>query len=37
MTGDTATVALESATNVPEEAKDFVVNWLHERYGVKLK
>jgi hypothetical protein len=37
MTGDTAAGALRSATSVPEEAKAFVVNWLNERYGVKLK
>jgi len=37
MTGDTATKALNSATNVPAEAKAFVINWLKERYGVKLK
>ena len=37
MTGDEASVALDSATKVPEEAKAFVVNWLGERYGVSLK
>jgi hypothetical protein len=37
MTGDMATGALNSATSVPEEAKAFVVNWLQDRYGVKLK
>ncbi len=37
MTGDTAKKALNSATNVPAEAKAFVINWLKERYGVKLK
>jgi len=37
MTGDMAVGALNSATSVPEEAKAFVVNWLGERYGVKLK
>ncbi len=37
MTGDEAQVALQSATAVPAEAKDFVVNWLGERYGVTLE
>ena len=37
MTGDMAAGALNSATSVPEEAKAFVVNWLQDRYGVKLK
>lgn len=37
MTGAEAQVALESATAVPAEAKDFVVNWLSERYGVTLE
>ncbi len=37
MTGDMATGALNSATNVPAEAKAFVLNWLKERYGVTLK
>ncbi|MEM8663128.1 MAG: tricarboxylate transporter [Pseudomonadota bacterium] len=36
MTGAEATGALKSATEVPEEAKAFVVNWLEERYGVSL-
>ena len=36
MTGDEAVGALGSATNVPDEAKDFVTNWLSERYGVTL-
>ena len=37
MTGEMATATLKSATNVPEEAKAFVVKWLHDRYGVTLK
>ncbi|MEX0311811.1 MAG: tricarboxylate transporter [Tateyamaria sp.] len=36
MTGDEAAGALASATEVPDAAKDFVVNWLSERYGVTL-
>ncbi|MBY5935164.1 tricarboxylate transporter [Tateyamaria omphalii] len=36
MTGAEAQGALESGTNVPQEAKDFVVGWLEERYGVTL-
>ena len=36
MTGAAATGALSSATNVPQEAKDFVTGWLADRYGVKL-
>ncbi len=37
LTGDAAQTALESATVVPEEASDFVINWLGERYGVVLQ
>lgn len=37
MTGEAATAALASATQVPEEAKTSIVNWLQERYGVSLK
>lgn len=37
MTGDEAKTAFGTATQVPAEAKAFVVNWLNERYGVKLK
>ncbi len=37
MTGEKAATALASATVVPAEAKDFVVNWLQEKYGVSLK
>ncbi|WP_298299219.1 tricarboxylate transporter [uncultured Litoreibacter sp.] len=37
MTGDKAQTALASATQVPEEAKAFVVNWLQDKYGVSLK
>ena len=36
MTGAEATGALNSATDVPEAAKSFVVNWLQDRYGVSL-
>ncbi len=36
MTGDEATGALASATKVPDSAKEFVVDWLLERYGVSL-
>ncbi len=36
MTGAEATGALGSATEVPDAAKDFVVNWLSDRYGVTL-
>ena len=36
MTGDAATGALDSATNVPDSAKGYVTNWLSERYGVSL-
>ncbi len=36
MTGSEATGALQSATNVPQAAKDFVVKWLKDRYGVSL-
>ena len=36
MTGAEAQGALESGTNVPAAAKDFVVGWLEERYGVTL-
>ncbi len=36
MTGGEATGALGSATQVPDAAKSFVVDWLKERYGVTL-
>ncbi len=36
MTGDEATGAMGSATEVPDSAKSFVVDWLKERYGVDL-
>ncbi|MDJ0627740.1 MAG: tricarboxylate transporter [Rhodobacter sp.] len=36
MTGDEAAGALQSATQVPESAKAFVVGWLKDRYGVSL-
>ncbi|MEM9426597.1 MAG: tricarboxylate transporter [Pseudomonadota bacterium] len=37
MTGDAAKGAMESATIVPQEARDFVTGWLKERYGVDLQ
>lgn len=37
ITGDGAAEALDSATNVPDEAKAYVVDWLQERYDVSLK
>ena len=37
LTGAAAQTALESATDVPQEAKNFVINWLSERYGVVLQ
>lgn len=37
MTGAKAKAALESGTVVPQAAKDFVINWLQERYGVSIK
>ena len=36
MTGNEASVALASATQVPEVAKSFVIGWLKDRYGVSL-
>ena len=36
MTGAEAAGALSSATEVPDEAKALVVNWLQDRYGVSL-
>ena len=36
MTGEAAKGALNSATAVPTEAKEFVVGWLKDRYGVSL-
>ncbi len=36
MTGSEAFGALKSATEVPDAAKAFVVNWLSDRYGVTL-
>lgn len=35
--GEGAQTALGTATNVPDEAKAFVVTWLKEAYGVELK
>ena len=37
LTGAAAQTALTSATDVPQEAKDFVINWLSDRYGVVLQ
>ena len=37
MTGAAAQTALESATDVPQAAKDFIINWLSDRYGVVLQ
>ena len=36
MTGKEARIALKKAIRVNPKAKAFVVNWLEERYGVKL-
>jgi hypothetical protein len=36
MTGAAAKKAMDSATQVSPEAKEFVVNWLQEKYGVSL-
>ena len=35
--GEGAAKALEQATSVPQSAKDYVINWLKESYGVELK
>ena len=37
MTGAEAEAALRSGTEVPQAAKDFVVGWLEDRYGVTLR
>jgi len=37
MTGKAAQTALKSGTAVPQEARDFVISWLSDRYGVVLK
>ena len=37
MTGAAAQTALDSATVVEDSARDFVINWLSERYGVVLE
>ena len=37
LTGPAAQTALDSATVVTQEAKDFVISWLSERYGVVLQ
>lgn len=36
MTGGEAQAALVSATAVPQGARDFVIGWLKDRYGVSL-
>ena len=36
MTGAGAAAAFNLGTQVPDEARDFVINWLQERYGVSL-
>ena len=36
MTGAAAAKAKALATDVPESAKQFVINWLKEDYGVSL-
>lgn len=36
MTGQVAIKSLDSALNVPDDAKAFVVKWLKERFGVTL-
>lgn len=36
LTGAPAKVALEQAISVPAEAKEFVLNWLKDRYGVEI-
>lgn len=36
MTGPTADAALSQAISVPDEARQFVKDWLNERYGVSL-
>ena len=37
MTGDAAVTAMASATQVPEEAQTYVIEWLADRYGVVLE
>ncbi|MEM6323092.1 MAG: tricarboxylate transporter [Pseudomonadota bacterium] len=37
MTGPAAESSLVRATQVPEEARDFVLGWLSDRYGVVLE
>lgn len=37
MTGADAKAALSQATTVPASAKNFVLNWLKEDYGVEIK
>ncbi len=36
MTGEAAVTALQSATQVPASAKELVVKWLKDRYGVTI-
>lgn len=37
LTGAAAQTAMASATDVPQAAKELVINWLSERYGVVLQ
>lgn len=37
MTGNAAKAALQQATSVPDDAKQFVKDWLKDRYGVTLQ
>lgn len=37
LTGQAAITASDQATNVSDEAREFVLNWLMESYGVSLK
>jgi len=37
MTGEMAASTLKQGTQVPEQAKEFVIGWLEDRYGVSLK
>ncbi|MEP2890191.1 hypothetical protein [Tateyamaria sp.] len=36
MTGEVATTTMASRTSARPEAKEFVVNWFQEKYGVSL-
>ena len=37
LTGEAAKTALKDATNVPDAAREFVINWLQDSYGVSLQ